>query len=195
MHRTVSVFLSLLFLAYSGLFLSSCSSSKPVAKEDEKVSKKEKKPVSETTESNISTILDETRSSLTDVYQNQHHDIPAIFSKIDTARSASQNPFDGYRVQILSSKNVARADSLASDFNAWADSTLSGYIPKAYIFFKQPYYKVNVGDFHQYERATNFSRLIKRKYSEAWVVHDHIDPELVPADTTMMGFKKDSEKR
>jgi len=43
--------------------------------------------------------------------------------------------------------------------------------------FRQPYYRVRVGNFKIRENAIEFSRILKNRYPDAWVVHDRIDPE------------------
>lgn len=133
--------------------------------------------------------LEKYRNTLDDVYVTQQHDFPEIFTKTYQGDAPkARDPFDGFRIQILSTRNVALADSAAKNFRIWADTTLSGYTPQTYVFFKQPHYKVHVGDFHDRERANRFSRLVKRKYPDAWVVHDRINPYLVPADTAQFNI-------
>lgn len=132
----------------------------------------------------LQTMLAENRSKLSDVHGSLNHDMPEVFLKQDSSdASLNSDPFDGYRVQIISTKNRALADTVANKFRSWADTTVQGYNPRAYVFFKQPFYKVHIGDFQQREQANSFSRLIKRRYSDAWVVHDRINPTNVPADT------------
>lgn len=92
--------------------------------------------------------------------------------------------FEGYRVQIYSGQNVAMADTIASIFRAWSDTTIVGYQADTYTFFKAPYYRVHVGDFHERNRAIYFSNILKRRFRDAWVVYDRIDPWKIPADTT-----------
>lgn len=139
-------------------------------------------------------LLEENRSKLSDVHTFQNHDMPKVYLKKDSSDvSLNNDPFDGYRIQIISTTNQPLADSVANKFRVWADSTIKGYSADAYIFFRQPYYKVHVGDFQKREQANSFSKLIKRQYPDAWVVHDRIDPEDVPADTASFSFKK--EKR
>jgi hypothetical protein len=136
-------------------------------------------------------MLDETRSSLSDVYLSQKQDIPDIYLKADSAgEQINRNPYDGYRIQILSTRNVEQADSVANSFRMWSDSTIAGYKADAYVSFRQPQFKVHVGDFHNREQANKYSRLIKKRYPDAWVVHDRIEPSDVPADTATFGFKK-----
>jgi len=134
-------------------------------------------------------LLDDTRSSLSDVYLTQKQDIPDIYLKADSAgERIYRNPYDGYRIQILSTRNVERADSVANSFRMWSDSTISGYAADAYVSFRQPHFKVHVGDFQMRDQANRFSRLIKKRYPDAWVVHDKIEPSDVPADTASFSF-------
>lgn len=136
-------------------------------------------------------LLNKHRSKLRDVYISQRHDMPKPFLKKDSVdESINSNPFDGYRVQILSTRDKQMAYSVAKSFRLWSDTTLAGYRPPAYESFRQPYYKVKVGDFQQRSRANSFSQLIKQQYPDAWVVHDRIDPDKVPADTVRFRLKK-----
>jgi hypothetical protein len=166
----------------------------------EQTAKKDKDPDTETTEQytenkrqELVALLTRNRNRLSDTYLTQQHDVPEAFLKVDTTDNSYYNPFDGYRIQILSSRDVAIADSVSTEFRLWADSTLAGYTPKAYVFFKQPHYKVHVGDFQDREKANKLSRIIKRKYPEAWVVHDRIDPSNVPADTTKIRLQEERQ--
>jgi len=140
--------------------------------------------------------LDRYRSALSDQFVTLQHDLPDVFQQSYKGdQNVERDPFDGFRIQILSSRNVSIADSTAGDFRVWADTTLAGYMPRAYVFFKQPYYKVHVGDFHDRERAIQFSVLVKRQFPDAWVVHDRINPYLVPADTVEIKLKKRTKQR
>lgn len=146
--------------------------------------------IEETTE--LQKLLNENRSKLSDVYISQNHDMPEGFLKEDASdESINSNPYDGYRVQILSTRKVEVADSVAGSFRIWADTTITGYNANAYVSFRQPYFKVHIGDFQQRDHANRFSKLIKKKYPDAWVVHDRINPSDVPADTATFTFKKD----
>lgn len=130
------------------------------------------------------------RNALGDVYTVYVHDMPEAFLRnYEQAPTVERNPFDGYRIQIISTRNVAMADSTARKFRVWADTTLAGHIPEAYVQFQQPYYKVQVGDFHDRDRANRFSRMVKRQFPDAWVVHDQVNPSLVPADSVEIGRK------
>lgn len=129
------------------------------------------------------------RSKLSDVYSTEHQEIPDVFTqKMNTNENIDR--YDGYRIQIISTRNVAIADSTKKHFSAWIDTLGVTYQPNTYIIFKQPYYRVHVGDFSQSNKAYDFSRIVKKKYPDAWVVHDRINPDRAPADTLKMEINK-----
>ena len=129
------------------------------------------------------------RSKLSDVYATEHKEIPEVFTqKMNTNENIDR--YDGYRIQIISTRNVAIADSTSKHFKEWIDALGVTYQPNTYIIFKQPYYRVHVGDFSQSNKAYNFSRIVKKKYPDAWVVHDRINPDRAPADTLKIEINK-----
>ncbi len=141
--------------------------------------------------SSLQIMLAESRSKLSDVHTSLNHDMPAVFQKKDSSDAALRSdPSDGYRVQIISTKDVELADSVANKFRSWADSTIEGYSAETYVSFNQPFYKVHIGDFQKRDQANSFSKLIKRRYPDAWVVHDRIKPSNVPADTASFSMRK-----
>lgn len=173
-------FLTLVILGISA----ACTSTEKVTRTDEEPRRETTEEITESTNEELLALLAHTRSKLSDIYLTQQHDIPEAFLKKDTTDNSYYNPFDGYRIQILSSRNVNLADSVSTQFRIWADTTFTGYVPKTYVFFKQPYFKVHVGDFQDRQKANTLSRMIKEKYPDAWVVHDRINPNFTPADTT-----------
>lgn len=188
--RTLIIFLIVAILGTAV----ACTTTEQTTKRDEDPETETTEEYTETQRNELAALLTRTRNKLADTYLTQQHDVPEAFLKVDTTDNSYYNPFDGYRIQILSSREVNTADSISTQFRLWADTTLAGYTPKAYVFFKQPYYKVHVGDFQDREKANTLSRIIKRKYPEAWVVHDRIDPSNVPADTTKIKLQGDKEK-
>lgn len=132
-------------------------------------------------------LLFENRSTLSDQFAAVSHEIPEVFQK--NVIEEDQWPVDefaGYRVQLLSTRSVAEADSTKDNFRFWVEENIEGYVPEAYVIFRQPHYKVRVGDFRSQQKANNFSRLLKTEYPSAWVVHDRIEPQYLPADTTQI---------
>lgn len=167
-----------------------CSTSKEVSAPEEEPAVED--TISHEEASDSRELLDETRSRLSDVHNVQTQDIPDSFLQQKSGDATiKSNPYDGFRVQILSTRNVEQADSVAEEFSEWADTTIAGYSAEHYVLFNQPHYKVHIGDFQQRDQANEFSQLVKEKYRDAWVVHDRIEPEKVPADTTSFSFKEE----
>ncbi|HET8864510.1 MAG TPA: SPOR domain-containing protein [Gracilimonas sp.] len=135
------------------------------------------------------TKLENLRTQLSDTYAYRVNEIPEGFNKIKVQEEEEIDLYEGYRIQIYSGEDVTGADTTAGDFRAWADTTIVGYQPNTYVFFRTPYYRVHVGDFHERERAIQFSNIVKRFFQDAWVVYDRVDPNKVPADTTIIELK------
>lgn len=125
--------------------------------------------------------LEDNRSETDDVFAKDD-DVPEYFLKESSSGGGKDigNPYTGYRVQIISTRDVSVADSVAGAFRVWADKHIMGYFPKTYVTFDQPYYKVHIGNFQFQERAGKFTQLLKAAYPSAWVVHDQIEPNQVP---------------
>lgn len=129
-------------------------------------------------------------SSLSDVYYNRTNNIPIEYERLKKEIVEEEKDlFEGYRVQIFSGQNVALADTAAKRFRAWSAEHIEGYQAETYTFFKAPYYRVHVGDFHDRQRAIEFSNLLKRQFRDSWVVYDRVNPWNVPADTVRITFK------
>jgi hypothetical protein len=171
------------------IFISSCSTSKKATKGREPGKMTNIKPVNKNKAKALAHLLSSNRSQLSDVFNSQKDSIPSIFQKPSTNRNSDAGD-RGYRVQILSIRDASQADTVAKHFHSWADSVMAQYVPKAYVLFKPPYYKVRVGDFENYNRAQKLNRILKSKYPGAWVVHSEIKPDSVPADTVKFKLKQ-----
>lgn len=132
----------------------------------------------------VTELLARTRNSLSELSEVRSAEYPDIFLLPPSVESVEEvsDPRAGFRVQLGSTRQIALADSLQEEFTAWSDSVFPGYRPSAYLLFKQPYYKVHIGDFRDRETATLLARALKRKYPEAWVVYDRIEPARVPSE-------------
>lgn len=173
-----------------------CSSTEKTTQRDDEPQFDTTEELTDTNREELLAMLTRTRSRLSDSHLTQQHDVPAAFLKTDTTdNNTYTNPFAGYRIQILSTRDLSRADSVSTEFRLWADTTFTGYTPKAYVSFNQPHFKVHVGDFQDRQKANSASRIIKRKYADAWVVHDRIDPSNVPADTTKIRLQEPKQKQ
>lgn len=126
-------------------------------------------------------MLFQTRSKMNEMFATQSHDMPEFY--LQQIEEEEVDIYQGFRIQILSTRDVEQADNTLAEFEQWADSNIADYSPRGYVHFRQPFYRVRVGDFQNQERAVELSRLIKFMYPDAWVIHDRINPYRVPADT------------
>ncbi|MEX0945472.1 MAG: SPOR domain-containing protein [Balneolaceae bacterium] len=173
------------------LILSSCSSSEPLIseEEEEKMSQMDRDEIAEYLREELDEteyLLFENRSFLSDRFSTLQHDMPESYLKEVVQEERVIDERVGYRVQILSTRDVALADSTRDEFRVWASERIEGHEIDAYIFFRQPFYRVRVGDFRARETAIEVSSFLKNRYPDAWVVHDLIEPDRVPADTTQI---------
>ncbi|PKP30072.1 MAG: hypothetical protein CVT99_14930 [Bacteroidetes bacterium HGW-Bacteroidetes-16] len=79
--------------------------------------------------------------------------------------------FPGYRIQLLmesGNQALQEAKDLTVDFSEKYPETNS------YITFREPYYRVRVGDFRTRLEAENFLSQISLNYPSAWVIQDDI---------------------
>lgn len=84
---------------------------------------------------------------------------------------------DGYRIQLKMSSGNAALDEL-NDIKTKFEEKYPE--TKSYIIFREPYYRLRVGDFRTRLEAVAFLDRIKRDYPHAWVIKDKIEfPELI----------------
>ncbi len=116
------------------------------------------------------------RSRLSDRFAILTHDIPEALRADSTARTRTVRNA-GFRVQLGSTTDLAEADRLKADSERW----LAMYYPDdaiaVYVQFKQPFYKVHVGDFRKRTYAQEWAEILKTAFPDAWVVYDQIIPE------------------
>jgi len=81
-------------------------------------------------------------------------------------------PFiDGYRIQLMmqSGNNaLEQADEIKKEFEEVYPQI------DTYVTFREPYYRLRVGDFRTRLEAMEFLENIRRKYPQAWVIKDKI---------------------
>jgi hypothetical protein len=90
---------------------------------------------------------------------------------LHVAYNQSFPEFPGYRIQLLMESGnhaLTEAEELTVDFNEKYPEV------GTYITFREPYYRVRVGDFRTRLEAENFLSKITRKYPSAWVIQDDI---------------------
>jgi len=138
----------------------------------------------------VELLLLRTRSSLSNHYSENVSLVPEIFLQEIVMDERHSDPYAGFRVQLMTTRSVAEADSIRDHFVAWADTTIAGYEPDAYVIFRSPNYRVRAGDFQNRDRAIQFSNMLKSRYPDAWVVHERIEPSKVPDETAKIQFKE-----
>ena len=114
-------------------------------------------------------------------FHSVENSIPEVF-QVDVAVSQA-NANAGFRVQVISTQDVRQAENIRAEFNAWLDEEASEYNANSYILFRQPYYRLHVGDFKSRADAIEFAQVVKRKFPDAWVVFDTIDPNSITTRT------------
>lgn len=164
------------------LLISGCSASKKAEEMTTTVNKKEEKAKAMKIASFMDGVnLASYRTKLSDVYSTTENKVPDAFKPLPSQKEHVVSN-EGYRVQIISTENKNRAEDVLHKFNDWIfrqnDIT---YKAMGYIIFKQPYYRVQIGDFLSKQNAIDYSRKVKRRYNGAWVVQDKINPKLTPA--------------
>lgn len=79
---------------------------------------------------------------------------------------------EGFRIQIFfdsGNNSKSKATEVIEEFTE--DHPETG----AYLIFREPYYRVRVGDFRTKIEALGFLQNIQRKYPNAWVIKDKIN--------------------
>ena len=88
---------------------------------------------------------------------------------LDSVQSVSE----GYRVQVLATRYIERADSLAIIMK----NTISDSV---YVDFEAPNYKVRVGDFIDRASAESLQQdLVQMGYNSAWVLRTRINSQVI----------------
>lgn len=118
------------------------------------------------------------RSSLRDQYANVQNTIPEAYleEEEEEERRISNS---GFRVQIASSRDISEAEEYEAKFKEWAKQMDFRIKPEVYVIFRQPNYRVHVGDFLERSDALRFSEIVREQFDDAWVVRDRIDTEAI----------------
>ena len=105
---------------------------------------------------------------------------------------AANNTMNGYRVQIfmeIGNEAIRHAESMKRKFTeAFPELPV-------YLTYDQPYYRLRVGDFRNRVEAEKYMRLIKPKFSLAFVTADIINPpKALPEVTLEEMFEDEGEE-
>ncbi|WP_164682693.1 SPOR domain-containing protein [Cyclonatronum proteinivorum] len=126
--------------------------------------------------------LAELRLQPTDRFRTFELTVPEAFQISEEELQQTQSN-RGFRIQLLTTENVAYADSLMLEYYDWAaelDELPFDVMPEAYVTFRQPFYRVRVGDFRRRSDANLYLAILRTRFPGAWVVIDTIDPSLAP---------------
>lgn len=182
------------------LFVYSCSSTKEMSDDssepDEPLLNVDEEVAEEFMRSELDEferVLFDNRSYMSNHFSQVNQEIPEQFLKEVVREKREVDEYAGFRVQLVSTREVAVADSTTDEFRVWASNALPDYQIETYIIFRQPYYRVRAGNFINRDNAIEFSRMIKNRYPDAWVVHDRIDPENLTEKTEDSGENENSE--
>lgn len=95
---------------------------------------------------------------------------------------AANNTMNGYRVQIfmeIGNEAIRHAEAMKRSFTeAFPELPV-------YLSYDQPYYRLRVGDFRNRVEAEKYMRLIKPKFSLAFVTADIINPPMALPEVTL----------
>lgn len=121
------------------------------------------------------------RNTLSDPYVQTQNEVSPVFELTDQDLEAD-NSRNGFRIQILSTEDMTDADEISLRYYDWADNRDLPFTraPEAYVLFRQPYYRVRVGDFRNRADAIEFLELLRPRFPGSWIVLDTIDPDRVP---------------
>lgn len=178
----------LVFLFFLFIIITSCSTTGSVTDASEGVLSNRDEEFEEINIEELSDeeyLLFESRSYLSDRFSTLEHDMPETYLKEMIQEDSETDESEGFRIQILSTRDVALADSVRDEFRLWSSELTDEERVEAYIFFRQPFYRVRIGDFSNRSKAIEFSQLVKAQYPEAWVVHDRIEPKNILSDSAL----------
>ena len=105
---------------------------------------------------------------------------PIISSSLNNANlltnknsiDSTQFIIEGFRVQILATEELAKAEQLQKDLSNILNQNI-------YIVFEAPNYKVRVGNFIDRNKAEVFRKNILNKgYTSSWIIRTRIEPKI-----------------
>lgn len=127
--------------------------------------------------------FDKYRTKLGDNKSGTLNTLPDAFIVEETTTDAtvSESNNSGYRIQLISTSDRNRAQKIIGDFNDWIFSSEDiTYKAEAYLIYRQPNYRVHIGDFKTRIQANEFVKFIKRRFNDAWIIQDQIIEDRVP---------------
>ena len=113
------------------------------------------------------------------------HDVPQSLLEGKVEAQPVNRTGPGYRIQIYSSQDKRAADRQAEQaVSWWRDQLKSGQFddlypynpspPPVYQDFRQPYYRVRVGNFASRSEAQRMLRVVERRFPRAFIAPDRV---------------------
>ena len=165
----------LLFAAVVFLFVGCSSSKKGVNSDEERTNNKEN--VSQKIDDNFDLTPYHTTIAIPEVKGSSDlskYDIWYSFPKPDTSKIDSSSfvttTTPGYRVQVLSTDDLQKANELKSELYLKINQK------NIYLEFEPPFYKVKIGDFINQQEANNLKfKLNQLGYKDSRVISENIN--------------------
>ncbi|MEM1128372.1 MAG: SPOR domain-containing protein [Bacteroidota bacterium] len=110
------------------------------------------------------------------------HDVPDELMQGQVGRG-TQTQVQGFRVQVLSTAVKSEADALYEQARSWWQQVSGGEDSRAvsgagdlpiYIIYRQPYYRVRIGNFDSRAQAEDAQRYLASRFRGAFVVPDAV---------------------
>ena len=164
-------------LALTLLVIPACSSSVPVV--DPKV---DDTPSGPTTWAEVETVDMTEYPDVPPVRETvQEHDVPLALMN-STADDGKQVEIDGFRVQVFSSPERDEAVTVEDDLRRWVSRLSDGQrnalglpdVVPVYSLYRQPFYRVRIGDFESREDASRLANALQRQFPGSLVVPDRV---------------------
>jgi hypothetical protein len=177
----ISFLLPFLMLSILAVFMISCAQTKEIA--EVPVEEEAEESLTEEGYSAFVSIsdLEKTRNTLAEPFLTSQSTVATVFElSEDDLRGVDSR--SGFRIQLLSTEDMAEADKVSLDYYDWAVTRRLPYdrIPESYVLFRQPNYRVRVGDFQTREQAIRYLNILRPHFPGAWIVMDTINPDLAP---------------
>jgi SPOR domain len=109
------------------------------------------------------------------------HDVPEALLQ-NRADVGVEQTVSGYRVQVMATLDPDEADTAQAEVRLWWDR-VSTRLPdgsglatrmEVYRLFRQPYYRIRLGDLTQRRDAEELLNLVQSEYDGAFIVPDRV---------------------
>jgi hypothetical protein len=114
-----------------------------------------------------------------DTYPAVRHDVPTALMEASGSGIEAPREMQGFRVQVFSSRDKASVDEQYDAALAWYRSLEEPPASleqgmNAHIIFRQPLYRLRLGDFATRQEAEAARQIILQRYPDAFIVPDRV---------------------